>query len=88
MLKMQKRYLGFGNPDGLILLAVDGLAQLPVPSVALRERDRRGEHVRPQFLEFHALLVQLLAALVRRPGCHGKSAQTKDDSVKSDSVLF
>ena len=62
-------YLGFRDPDGLVLLAVNGLPQFAVPRVTLRQRHDGREHVRPQLLQLDALLVQFLAALVRRPAC-------------------
>lgn len=58
-------YLGLAHPQRALLLAIDKLSQLPVPSFRRIERDHRAEHVSPDLVELLTLLQKLFTAFMR-----------------------
>jgi len=63
---LDESHLGLAHPQRTLLLAVDELPELPVPSLRRVQSDHRAEHVSPDLVELLALLQELLAALVSR----------------------
>lgn len=63
-----KTHLRLGHPDGATLLQINRIAQLAIPGFLVIQHNLCAKDVRPDTLQFLALLQQFLRALVRRLG--------------------
>lgn len=64
----RETHLRLGHPDGAALLQIDRVTQFAIPGLLIIEGNLCAKDVRPDTIQFLALLQQFLGALVRRLG--------------------